>query len=220
MEQRHARDAGGIEGFQQLEDRLVFIDSDDVGARHHHVFHPEHAEAQRAQQHLALFGRECFVLAGILEGVLQRRPERRRAWQAEFRSQRGQPPERLFSRFFRRNRGRTVLVVRLLVTHGAFIQTRRMRKDLRRQALPESPSLPAPCPRLPRRSRARTPEGAADHGRRDAGDDAGAGFRAARPLPQRFRPPARHRRGCRLGSALDGAWNGKDSTLVGLSLPR
>ena len=92
--QRQARDAGGVEGLQQLPDRLVLVDGDDVGARHHHVDDAQRAEAEDAQQHLPLLGREGAAVAGALERVLEHRPQRRRSGQAEPGAQGGEPTVR------------------------------------------------------------------------------------------------------------------------------
>ena len=53
------------------------------------------AEAQDAQQHLALLGGEGAAVAGALERVLERRPQGRGAGQAEPGAQGGEPTVRL-----------------------------------------------------------------------------------------------------------------------------
>ena len=92
--ERQARDAGGVERLQQLPDRLVLVDGDDVGARHHHVDDAQRAEAEDAQQHLPLLGREGAAVAGALERVLEHGPQRRRSGQAEPGAQGGEPTVR------------------------------------------------------------------------------------------------------------------------------
>ena len=77
VEQRDTRHASLIEGFQQLTHRFVFIDRDDIGARHHHVIDAQHAEAQNTQQHLALFGGEGLGRATALECLFQCRAQGR-----------------------------------------------------------------------------------------------------------------------------------------------
>ena len=93
--QRQARDAGGIEGPQQLPHRLVLVDGDDVGARHHHVDHVQCPEAQDAQEHLALLGGEGAAVARALQRVLDHDPQRRRTRQSEPRAQRCKPALRM-----------------------------------------------------------------------------------------------------------------------------
>ena len=92
VEERHARDAGLLEQLQQLGDRRVLVDGDDVGARHHDVVDAQRAEPQQAQQHLALGGRERGLgLVLGLERLLERVAQRLRPREAEPRAQRLQP---------------------------------------------------------------------------------------------------------------------------------
>ena len=68
--QWQARHAGCIERLQQLPDRLVLVDGDDICTRNHDVDDAQRAETKDAQEHLAFICRESAAVRRPLDRLL------------------------------------------------------------------------------------------------------------------------------------------------------
>ena len=118
--QRNARYACLIERAQQFRQRLVFIERNDIGARHHDGSHAARAEPQQPLEHLAFgFGKRRRWI-GCLQRAFDGIAQCLRTTESQLNAHRLQPPLRalqplLFGCGDRRIGGR--LVVRL-VGHG------------------------------------------------------------------------------------------------------
>ena len=63
--------AGGAEEVEQVAETGLDGDGDDVGARHHHVVHPDAVEAEDVLQHRPFLRREVLILDHVRQRVFQ-----------------------------------------------------------------------------------------------------------------------------------------------------